>query len=67
MNLTTDMLDQLQKLERGVDVRSSDRTTDRARTKLKKLGMITFDRSVWLWFITDAGRAALSSHNREGE
>lgn len=46
---------------RGEDIRSSDRPSDRARTTLKKHGLITFDRSTWRWDITDAGREVLGS------
>ena len=44
----------------GQDIKSSDRPADRARTRLKKLGYLTFDRAGWRWQITDAGRSALS-------
>lgn len=50
---------QLHRLERGEDIKSSDRDEDRARTALKKRGFIRFDRVDWRWRITDAGRAAL--------
>jgi len=36
------------------------RAQDRARTRAKKNGWAEFDRSVWQWRLTDAGRAALS-------
>lgn len=38
---------------------SSDRDRDRARTRLKALGMIRFNRSVWQWEILPAGRRAI--------
>lgn len=49
---------------------SSDRVRDRARTRLKALGFIRFDRKAWCWRITPAGRAALQQEagaENEGE
>jgi len=60
VKLTAVHVEQLARLDRGEDVKSSDRPTDRARSKLKRLGLIEFNRSTWLWLITDAGRAALA-------
>lgn len=62
--LTPEMHNQLQALQRGMNICSSDRPSDRARTKMKKLGLITFDRKMWLWRITDDGRAALIAEER---
>lgn len=51
--------DQLERLGRGENICSSDRPTDRARTRLKKRGLIEFDRPTWRWKLTDAGRSQL--------
>ena len=60
--------DQLQRLVRQEDIRSSDRPTDKARTRLKRLGFITYDREAARWVILDAGRVAVSSQLRpQGE
>lgn len=37
----------------------SDRVCDRARTKLKRLGLIRFDRKAWEWEVMPGGLAAL--------
>lgn len=39
---------------------SSDRARDRARTHLKALGLIRFDRQSWQWEVLPAGRAKLA-------
>jgi len=39
---------------------SSDRDRDKARTVLKRLGLIRFDRKAWTWEVLPAGRALLS-------
>jgi hypothetical protein len=54
---------QLRLAEQGVDIRSSDRPGDRARSKLKRLGLLVYERSYARWRITDLGRAALSAGN----
>lgn len=59
MKLSEIECEQLRVLIANRDIKSSDRVRDRARTRLKKLGYIYFDRAAWLWRITDAGRAAL--------
>lgn len=41
---------------------SSDRDRDRARGKLKKLGLIRFDRKTWEWEVLPAGVAAIAEH-----
>lgn len=51
----------------GQDIKSSDRPADRARTRLKRLGYLTFDRGTWRWNITDAGRAAVSHIPKQGD
>jgi len=56
---------QLKRLMNGEDIRSSDRPTDKARQKLKRLRCIAYDKGIARWCILDAGRAALRS--REGE
>ena len=55
------MRKQLERLAAGQDIKSSDLEGDRARTRLKKLRMIEFDRTTWMWVITDAGSAALKT------
>lgn len=52
--------DILIRLSNNENVTSSDRPGDRARTRLKKLGYIVFDRSKWRWYITHAGQDALA-------
>jgi hypothetical protein len=59
MALTDAEFDILVRLDLREDIRSSDRPSDRARTRLKKLGLIIFDRSKWRWKITYAGQDAL--------
>lgn len=54
--------DQLIRLSRGENIASSDRVSDRARTKLKKHGLITFDRAAWKWVLTQSGKRALRVH-----
>ncbi len=46
---------------------SSDRVRDRARTKLKRLGMIRFDRPARRWVVLPAGLAALHQENPHAE
>ncbi len=64
VKMTEIELSQLLRAEKGEDIRSSDRPSDRARTKLKRLGYLIYDRSCARWRITPAGRAALE---QEGE
>jgi hypothetical protein len=51
-------LSQLKRLRAGENISSSDRPTDKARQRLKRLGLIAFDRSSQVsgWRLTDAGR-----------
>lgn len=56
--------DQLRRLYRGENIASSDRAEDRARTRLKKHGLISFDRETWKWTLTATGAHALRA--REG-
>lgn len=51
----------LRECSAGHDIKSSDRPADRARTRLKKLGYIVFNRETWQWDITENGRLALTS------
>jgi hypothetical protein len=39
------------------------RASDRARTRAKKYGWASFDRKVWAWRITEAGRSALKEQD----
>jgi hypothetical protein len=59
--------DQLQKCFDGLDIKSSDRPTDKARQRLKRLGYLVFEKSYWRWRITDAGRAALAVTLHKGK
>jgi len=59
-------LSDMELLELGLLIRdpkygSSRRDRDRARTKLKRLGLIRFDRKAWAWEVLPAGRQALAS------
>jgi hypothetical protein len=51
---------QLRRLMNGEDICSSDRPTDKARQRLKRLGFIRFDRSAWLWRLLPAGQEHLA-------
>lgn len=53
---------QLAKCQAGEDITSFDRTEEAARTRLKTLGYIVFDRPSYRWQITESGRAALAAH-----
>lgn len=65
--MTPDMLKQLQRLQRGENIASSDYTEDRARQKLKRMGLVIFDRTAWRWGLTEEGRrAAALPDNQEG-
>jgi hypothetical protein len=48
----------------GNNLLSSDRPSDKAKTRLKKRGLLYFDRSKWVWTITPEGHAALTWHDR---
>lgn len=50
---------QMKLLAAGVDIASLRLDEDRARSRLKRLGYITFNRKAWRWELLDAGRAAL--------
>jgi hypothetical protein len=52
--------DLLIRLANHEDIRSSDRPSDAARTRLKNRGLIIFDREKWRWHLTYAGRDALA-------
>lgn len=41
-------------------IAGSDRVEDHAKQRLKRLGLIGFHRKDWRWFITAAGRQALT-------
>lgn len=49
-------MDLLYRLADRENITSSDRPSDRARTRLKKLGLIIFDRQKWRWHLTYAGQ-----------
>lgn len=55
---------EIDRLKRNPTWASSDRTRDRLRTKLKKLGMVRFDRKAWRWEVLPAGEAFLSDAPR---
>ncbi|MGP2493328.1 hypothetical protein ACTDI4_17085 [Mesorhizobium sp. PUT5] len=57
--LAMDLHDEIKRLIRDPKYGSSDRARDQARTKLKRLGLIEFDRKAWEWVVLPAGRAAL--------
>lgn len=58
-------LSQLLRAEKGEDIRSSDRPSDRARTRLMRLGYLGYDWSLVRWYITPAGRAALEQSRED--
>lgn len=43
------------------NITSSDRAGDKARTRLKRLGYLIFDREKWRWHVTYAGQDALAA------
>lgn len=61
MNLTDLEKREMKMLLRDPKYGSSDRERDRIRTKLKRLGLIRFDRKAWAWEVLPAGRQALAS------
>jgi hypothetical protein len=52
---------QIKRLLAGEDISSSDRPTDKARQRLKRLGLIEFVKSTWKWRLTAAGREEFAS------
>lgn len=49
--------EQIKRIYAGEDVSSSDRPTDKARQRLKRLGMIKFDRAAKPpWQLTEVGK-----------
>lgn len=46
------------------EIPTATRKQDRARTRAKKNGWATFDRKVWAWRLTEAGRAALAESDK---
>lgn len=50
----------LRDLSWGKDGLGSDRAEDKAKTRMKRLGLIRFDRSRWRWELLNAGHAALN-------
>jgi hypothetical protein len=64
MKLSEIERDQLRRAVVGENIASSDRASDRARTRLKKLGYLHFDRAGWRWIATPAGRAALEGSEK---
>lgn len=66
MRLTDIEWSQLRLADQGVDIRSSDRPSDRARSKLKRLGLLAYERApIARWRVTDLGRAALAQSVEE--
>lgn len=61
MNLTDIEKREMKMLLRDPKYGSSDRERDRIRTKLKRLGLIRFDRKAWAWEVLPAGRQAIAS------
>lgn len=59
MTLTAAEIDQLEFLIRRPKWAGSDRAYDNMRKKLKRMGLIKFDRSKWAWEITEAGHDVL--------
>ena len=65
MNLSEAERREIQLLMDDPKYGSSDRERDRARAKLKRLGLKRFDRKAWAWEVLPAGRAALEPHHAE--
>lgn len=63
--LPDDLRREIELLLRDPKYATSNRLRDQARTKLKKLGMIRFDRKAWQWEILPAGRRALESRHAD--
>jgi hypothetical protein len=57
---------QLRRAAAGENISSSDRPSDRARTKLKRLGLLEYNRAFARWLVTDLGRSALEQ-SEEGK
>lgn len=49
--------DQLNRLRNGDDISSSDNESDNARKRLKRLGLIRFDKVARGWMTTEDGIA----------
>lgn len=54
----------LERLAAGWDGLSSFRDEDKAKTRLKRLGMVQFDRPTWRWQILPAGLEALAQEKK---
>lgn len=65
MKLTADLVTEIEMLVRDPKYGSSNRLRDQARTKLKRLGLIKFDRKAWEWVVLPAGRRALQEGGGE--
>lgn len=61
--LAMDLHDEIKRLIRDPKYGSSGRARDQARTKLKRLGLIGFDRKAWEWVVLPAGRAAMEERD----
>ncbi len=61
--LAMDLHDEIKRLIRDPKYGSGDRARDQARTKLKRLGLIEFDRKAWEWVVLPAGRAAMEGRD----
>ena len=64
--LTRSLICEMELLIRDPKYGSSNRLRDQARTKLKRLGLIRFDRKAWQWEVLPAGRLALAEDERDG-
>jgi hypothetical protein len=62
-DLTSFEIGILRQCAAGTDIKSSDRPSDRAKTKLKNRGYLKFDRTYWKWMLTIEGHAFLHSHD----
>lgn len=65
MKLTDIEWSQLRRASLWEDIRSSDRPSDRARTRLKRLGLLQYNRTFSRWCVTPEGRAALAEEDGE--
>lgn len=66
MKLNDRELDFLSRVNSGQHLRLADREEDKARQRVRKLGLVECVMNPRRWVVTDTGRAALAKA-REGE
>jgi hypothetical protein len=57
-------LSQLRSCAAGEDIRSSDRPGNKARQRLRRAGLLSFNSKIWRWEVTEEGKRFIEGRNK---